>query len=833
MAIAFVAAGTVASGTNPTVAVPAGYAAGDLLVLFLGCSNVSPATPAGWTLQASYTSAPRLYVYYKFASASESSVTVSVASAQANAVMLAYRGASGIEAASAGNLVVGTSTTSTSLTTTRPNDYVVSFYSSNQVGTFTEPASTNSRVNLGSPINGILIVDELQASAGASTTRTATFSVSGSLTSIAFAITPATTYYWVGGAGTWNTTLTTNWATSSGGAGGAGYPLPGDNVIIDTASGTGSISGTSGNLWCNNLTVTASQAITITNVGSIFYVYGSVSLPAGGSFTISSTAGITFAATTTGKTITTNGKSIGYAIFNGVGGEWTLQDSFTTSGGDIALTNGSLNTNNQTVTIAGNFSYSASGTATLTLGSSTVTLSGAWSFATTTGLTFNANTSQITLTGTVSGSTYGAFGGLTYNNVSFTGVSSTNATYNITGANTFNNLSFSAPSGVGYISHTFSANQIINGTLTVGGATPTNRIWLKSVIVGTPYTLTAAAVSLTNVDFTDITGAGTATWSGTNLGNATGNSGITFPASKTVYWNLAGAQNWSATGWATTPTGTPATANFPLPQDTATFTNSGSVTGIITINTGWNIGTLDMSGRTTAMTLATGTTTPTIYSNWLNGTGTTLTGTGALTFAGRTTQTITSNGVTFTQPIIINSPGGTVQLADDITLTATAPSLTVTNGSFNSNSKNMQIIGFAYSGTGTSPSINISNSTITLTNSAGTYWNFATTTGLGSLITTGSTIVMTGTLVGTRVFAGGGLTYNNLVIGGTSPAGAVYSITGANTFTGTVLSTRPVAFTLQFAANQTIANWGVTGSAGNIVTLSSSVAGTARTLTLT
>jgi len=46
------------------------------------------------------------------------------------------------------------------------------------------------------------------------------------------------TYYWVGGSGTWDTTSTTNWSATSGGAGGAGVPNSADIAILDAASGT-------------------------------------------------------------------------------------------------------------------------------------------------------------------------------------------------------------------------------------------------------------------------------------------------------------------------------------------------------------------------------------------------------------------------------------------------------------------------------------------------------------------------------------------------------------------------------------------------------------------
>lgn len=47
--------------------------------------------------------------------------------------------------------------------------------------------------------------------------------------------------YWVGGSGTWNSTNTTNWSTTSGGAGGASVPTSADNAIINSASGAGTI----------------------------------------------------------------------------------------------------------------------------------------------------------------------------------------------------------------------------------------------------------------------------------------------------------------------------------------------------------------------------------------------------------------------------------------------------------------------------------------------------------------------------------------------------------------------------------------------------------------
>jgi hypothetical protein len=64
---------------------------------------------------------------------------------------------------------------------------------------------------------------------------------------------------------------------------------------------------------------------------------------------------------------------------------------------------------------------------------------------------------------------------------------------------------------------------------------------LRSSVVGTTRTLTVGTLSADDCDFRDITIAGTAAGgSPTRAGDCGGNSGVTFPAPKTVYWNLAG-----------------------------------------------------------------------------------------------------------------------------------------------------------------------------------------------------------------------------------------------------------------------------------------------------
>jgi hypothetical protein len=323
---------------------------------------------------------------------------------------------------------------------------------------------------------------------------------------------------------------------------------------------------------------------------------------------------------------------------------------------------------------------------------------------TSTNATLNAGTSQITCTGS---SPSFSGGGLTYYNVSFTSTTPTTNAFTISGANTFNNLTFSTIASAGLNNISIAANQTINGTLTVNGSNGNRRMFVRSSVVGTSRTLTCAAIAaMTDVDFRDITIAGAhGTLSGTRLGDCGGNSNITFVAGTNKYWNLAAGGNWSATAWATSSGGTPADTNFPLPQDTVNIENTGlNTSATITINVAYNIGTLDTSTRTNAMTLASGLIFPTFYGNFTYGSGVTPTGTGTYTFSNRSTKTLNSGGKTFTQTVTINAPGGGIQLLTNnltlgSTLTTTLTSgtldlnnLVLTTGLFSSSNTNTRTI---------------------------------------------------------------------------------------------------------------------------------------------
>ena len=580
--------------------------------------------------------------------------------------------------------------------------------------------------------------------------------------------------YWVGGTATWDNAAGTKWAATSGGAGGQSVPTSADDVYFDAASGTVTVTLNSVSTYnCRSIICTGfTGTITGSGGGNIF---GGLTLST--TMTWSGSAQLLFAASSGSWSIDTAGKTVPAVTFDGAGGTWTLSSALTLSGA-ITVNRGTFTTNNYNVTVT-SLSSSSSNTRTINLGSSTVSVTSTVGFNTSTNLTFNSGTSQINLSA-ANAVLHGGVG-QTFYNVTFT--STAGSTPAINGANAFNNLSVAGRTSAGVAALSINADQTINGTLTLSaGTNATCRTFVRSDTIGTTRTLTCAAVTApTDIDFRDITIAGAAApVSGTRLGDCKGNSGITFDAAKTVYWRLAASSNWSATTWALSPVGLTADANFPLAQDTAVFNSGASLNSgqTATINAAYNIGTIDMSARTSnTMTLATGGNIPQVYGNWINGTGTTLTGSSSIAFTGRASQTITTAGKTFAQAITIDTPGGSVTLQDALTSSFTGSAMIILRGTIDANGYNVTL-------SAATANINVNNSNVrTVAIGAGTWtvagsgnvWNATTSTNL--------TVTGTGTISLTsasgRNFIGGGIqTYPTINQGGTG----TLTITGSNKF---------------------------------------------------
>ena len=452
-------------------------------------------------------------------------------------------------------------------------------------------------------------------------------------------------------------------------------------------------------------------------------IYGSWN--SGSATTYSGSGTVTFAATSGSQTIQSGGLTWGsFLVFNGVGGSWTFQDALT-SNGSITLTNGTLSTGGYSVSCT-TFSSTNSNTRALNLGASTVSITGtgtAWNITDPTNMTLNAGTSTITTSGT-SASIAFAGGGLTYYNVTF------GATYYntaLSGANTFNNLTVASPAGVGRRTLSLSANQTVSGTLTCSGSAPNIRPRITGAAGGN--TITAAAVSLAQADFFDITAAGVSSpWSGTNLGDGSGNTNITFASPKTVYWNQPAGGNWSDVAWALTSGGAVGANNFPLGQDSVILDNTGvGASSTIVMDYGWLIGSLSAGSLTNALTInwnVFGNLTATTLSNVTFSSAITITytsgawGIGTLT----STATITTAGVSIPIATVnFNSPSNTMVLGDNFTSTGTVVGLAA--GTLNLNGKTLTCVTF--DGTFTdllARTIAFNGGQINVTGNAATVW---------------------------------------------------------------------------------------------------------------
>ena len=563
--------------------------------------------------------------------------------------------------------------------------------------------------------------------------------------------------YWVGGTGTWDSTSTANWSATSGGAAGASAPTSADVANIDASSGSGTITITS--------TATCLYP-SINNAGITCSLSGHAAL---------------------GSTLNLVAGTFDCGPFN-----LTQTSAFNVGGSSTFICNGGV--------ITGTTFSQNSASSTVQLNNSTLIFSSSVSFG---AGTFDAGTSSIT----TNGGTWSAVSGKTFYNVTI----GTTSTVTFNAGLTFNNLTLKSIPSVSARQVVLGGGLTVNGTLTFEAPTVpgASRYVVQSNLIGTPRTLTASAVSLVDVDFLDITNPGT-TWTGTRLGDCGGNTGITFDAPKTVWWNLAGSNNFSANGWATTQTGTPNTTQFPLPQDTAKFSDTNpAASATVTAVANYQHPSLDFSARTAALTFAAGTSAA-VYGDFIGSSA--LTQTGTLDFKGRnTTQNITSAGGSM-GGITVNAIGGTVKLLDNLTATG---NVTLTYGTLDVNNKNVTCGNFSSNNT----------SVRTFSMGSGTWtigsWNTAQTANLTFDKSTANIILNT---AGTTAygFSSGGLTFNNLTIAGTG-TGSV-SFNGNTTF-ATLSHTKTVAYTVSFTAGTTttVANWGISGSAGAVVTIRSPI----------
>jgi fibronectin-binding autotransporter adhesin len=623
-------------------------------------------------------------------------------------------------------------------------------------------------------------------------------------------------------------------------------------ATLDTSSVNNYTFDTSGSLTVNSSASVKLNASTVS--------LGAVSISSGGTVTMGSSVATATSFTVAsggtlnmGSAVTTVSGSTPFSITSGAAftpstGQVTLSTAtitfslpsysfanlrFSGSGGAITLGSGTYAivsfTGTSTVaissgnTFSGAVSVSGSPISSLTINSgnvfsSSVTLSS----ATITSVAIFSNTfSSFTSSSAVS--SFQIYDTSTFGATSF----STVPTYiYFRDPNTFSSLTFGARASVGVSNVTLDGTQTITGALTF--TAPTNAAYRLFVSSNTPNvqkTISAGSATLNNVDFKDIAATGT-TFAGTNIGNVGGNSGITFTTAKTSYWRGTTSASWSSTtSWSATSGGTATIAAFPLAQDTIVFpTTYPNNAATVTLNQPYNVGTIDMSLRTSnTMTLALGANNFNIVGDFKLGTGVTITSTGIMTFCGRNTQLLTTATRPFATALSINSPGGTVILQDSCSVTRAADSVVLTAGTIDLNGNTLTASSttgnnLTITGSGYATNITFNGGGVTLLSSSAPFTNnggnvyFTTTAGTGA----GNISFVNGGL-----FTTGSSTYNcalNLAGSG------ILTVDGSATFYDITNTYRSVgAASIKFTAGTTttFTNFNLLGTSANRCTLAS------------
>ncbi|EKE19168.1 MAG: hypothetical protein ACD_9C00113G0001, partial [uncultured bacterium] len=636
-----------------------------------------------------------------------------------------------------------------------------------------------------------------------------------------------------------------NWNSTSSWVEGA-VPTSADDVVATATSG--------------NLTINVSTAVRSIDLSSYTgtLTHNAVNLSVGdalggalnfsGSWTyttVSIVSWINFVSTSdnggNGWNVITGGKLFGNTDFNGNGGKWLLLDNFGQRGGTLTnaglfLTQGTLIASGVNLDIG--YLYSSNlNTRALDISNSTIdTRSGngasAIDFSSgSSSLNFTSTNSTINIHRNLGATLFG--GGKTFNTVVFDIASAGSGSAIIHDAN-FTNLTLNGKANK-QTKFEVGTSFSVSGTLTLNGNSATDRLLVQSFYLGTPMTITAANVSISNADFRDIIGAGTANWDLSAIsggsGDAGGNSGITFTTAAVQYWKttMTGSKNWSdVNNWASSSGGAGGSGRVPLPQDDAIFdANSIGATSTTVVADMPRLGkSIDWTGMTNTPTFSLTSTPNTIYGSLTMVAGMNLAYNQMLDFQGRGSYTLTSGGKTFSTGaagLSISMVGGTLTLLDDLNMsTGNARTLFLNNGTLDANGFNVNCNNFSSNNSNTR-SIIMGSGTWTMGNGyqVASAWDLQTTTNL-TFDAGNSTLQINDSTYSTSTIQFGGLEYNNVVIG----AGlSVTTIVGSNTFNNlTINAQKAILFTS--GTTQTInGNFNATGDSSNTIFLASSTPG--------
>lgn len=618
--------------------------------------------------------------------------------------------------------------------------------------------------------------------------------------------------FWVttgstGGTGNWSNSQ--NWSATSGGAAGASVPGSADTATFNASSGAG-IATVDSNVTIQTLTMTGftgtlafgTNTISLNSTGTVFTGANTCTVTGTPVINVTSTG-------STGITVTTTTVTEANSIsFNFTGGTYSLV--FTPIAKNVNFTgfSGNWTARGAGATLYGSLTLSA--TMTLTAASATFIF---------------GSTSPTPVTITSNGKTLDQ-------PVQFNGVG---GTFRLVDA-------FSLPAA--------RTTTLTNGTLDLNSQTYTTGLF-----------------SSTNANARTI---------------AFGTGSITCIGAGGTLWSTATATNFSVTG---TPQ-----VKISNSGALATTVSTGAVSEANSVSFWFTTGTYALTflqtsnyaARNVDFTGFAGTWNATsggvnyVYGDFTFSSSFTWTAGNNITFASTsaTVRNITSNGASFQCSPTFNGVGGSWKFQDNFT---TANAVTFTNGSIDANFKTITGANIAIS-TGnvslgnfvsTSSFVSHSSGNVTFTAdnsfvqysfvagsinlngftfslpSTGFSWGGASAKTLtfnggtlsspyGANFNALTTVAGTGTgyiritsIGSARLFTGNGGTYNCIL---SSDGANGIIITDANTFLGIANGVSPTSFVFPSGATTTVTNWNVSGTAGNLVTITSSTAGTAATL---
>ena len=630
--------------------------------------------------------------------------------------------------------------------------------------------------------------------------------------------------YWINGSGSWTTTSTLHWSTSSGGASGASVPSASDSVFFDQA-GTYTVTCT-GALTCLDFTVSLGVVSFALSGTATVAISGSMALASGTVGTWTANFAPTFNATTS-QTITTNNEPIGAPTFNGVGGTWTLGSDFSVNSGTLTLTNGTFSTSASNYSVSSaNFSSNNSNTRTLNLNASTYTLTSTqWTCTTATGLTVSGSGATVTMT-TSSSKTF-AGGGANWGAITLNQGGSGRLT--ISGSNTFANISNSynatAATSIRFTSGTtqtvtsFTATGSSGKVLTIDSSTP-----------GTAATLSKASgtVSVSYVSIQDSTATGGATWNANSNSstNVSGNTGWVFTPFARYWvggagtWDTSDTTHWSASSGGAGGASVPTAGEDVIFDQVGTYAVSLAVAelfcndftisaGLVSFTSGSN--DINISG---SLLLASGT-----VGSWSTFS--------EFIFNATTSKTISTNDQNICG-MELDGVGGTYTLGSAFRSTSLNGGITLINGTFSTSASNYAVNIRQFSSNNSNiRTLNLNASTFTITGSSGT-WTCTTAT---NLTVSGSGATVTMTSASAKTFAGGGANWGAITLdqGG---AGAL-TISGSNTFaniSNSYNATGATSIRFTSGTTQTVTSFTAEGTSGKHLIIDSSTPGTAATL---